>query len=54
MEYTHAPEYTPTSEGEEEEEPEYEPSPEDDIVDDDYDYGEGFIINYGIVSILPA
>ena len=24
------------------------------MVDNDYDYGEDFIINYGIASILPA
>ena len=53
MEQTFAPEYTPTSEGKEEEEPDYEPFLEDDIAADDYDYGEDFIINYGIVSILP-
>ena len=54
MEYTLVSEYTPTSEGKKEKELDYDPSLEDDMVDDDYDYGEDFIINYGIVLILPA
>ena len=51
--YNPTTEYTPASEGEEEE-PDYEPSPEDGMVDVDDTYGEDFIINCGIVSILPT
>lgn len=45
-------EYTPTFEGEEEKDPDYEPSSKDEMMDDNY--GEYFIINNVIVSILPT
>ena len=52
--YTPTPEYTPMFEDEEWEETDYGPSLEEDMVNDDYYYGEDFIINYGIMSIQPA
>lgn len=55
------PEYSPQSDEEETEysphyDEEYNPSPDDDMYDDTNDdtYGEDFIVNCGIVSVLPA